>query len=319
MHNVSVVKDITDGEIHVGDTIYVTKSNEIIPMITGWKHNLNGPTIEFPPKTCPFCGEMIFVEKSESGTEELMCTNKNCSRRLNNRLNHFVSKEGLDIIGISNAVLNDLIEWGWVKSERDLFTLEEHKLEWYHKQRYGKVSVDKILGAIETAKTCSLSKYISAFGIPLIGKTNAQALEKVFKTWTEFRNSMASGYKFYMIQDFGIKTHDSLLEFDYSEADFIAENYIRFYVPTEVVNSNNQVLAGKTIVITGSLNTVSNRKEMEDKIVAAGGKCAGSVSKNTFVLINNDINSTSSKNKTARKLNIPILTEQEFIEAYLTN
>ena len=200
----------------------------------------------------------------------------------------------------------------------DIFKLQEHRTEWISKPGFGVKSVDKILDAIEFSRTnCELSQFIAALGIPLIGSTASKDLVKHFQDWESFMRAVEDGFPFYELPNFGSEMHYSILRFDYSEAKFIADNYIHFKSIAEVANpSVNADLAGKVFVITGKLTHFKNRDEIKARIEALGGKVTGSVSKNTNYLINNDVNSTSSKNATAKSLGIPILSEDDFIQTF---
>ena len=167
------------------------------------------------------------------------------------------------------------------------------------------------------SKNCSLDSFIAALGIPLIGKTVAKDLIKHFDTYLEFKELIDMRYDFTTIDGFGPAMCDALLNFDYTEADKLSE--ILTITKNEIVINTNNSLAGKTIVITGKLHNYKNRAELQTVIEARGGKVASSVSKATTCLINNDNTSQSAKNLGAKKLGIPILTEDEFIFTYLTN
>lgn len=267
------------------------------------------------PDKCPVCGQAVQHVINASGIETLFCSNDACPSKIINILDHYCGRNGMDIKGMSKATLEKLLNWGWVNSIKDIYTLHEHRAEWVRKPGFGVASVDKILNAIEQSRNAELAKFFVALGIPLVGASAAKELEKYFKSWTEFKNSLSQNFKYYTLPDFGNEIHKSLCKFDYSEANEIVDKYLNF---TEHIEKNtNKVLDNITFVITGSLMEYKNRAELQQIIEQSGGKVVGSVSKNTNYLINNDINSTSSKNQTARKLNIPIISEKEFIEKFL--
>lgn len=259
------------------------------------------------PKTCPVCRGPVLVHK-DNESEVLYCGNPDCPGKIINRIDFFVGKKGLDIKGLSKATLEKLIDWGWVNNCGDVFTLSAHRNEWIKKPGFGVASVDKILKAIESSSVCELDKFICAIGIPLIGSTASKELAKSFKDWNTFMDAVDNGYKFYQLSGFGREMSQAISNFDYSEARYIAHNFISF---KEKVNSTSNGLEGKTFVITGKLMSM-NRDSFKEKIEELGGKVVGSVSSKTDYLINNDIESTSAKNMTAKKLGIPIITEKDF-------
>ena len=266
------------------------------------------------PDICPICGAPTEMIESDSGTVELYCSSDTCEGKLINRLEHFVSKKGLDIKGLSKATLEKLIDWGWVTRAMDLFYLHQYRREWVEKPGFGIKSVDKVLDAIETARHTTLEKYLSAISIPLIGKTYARQLANSFIGYWELRGAINRREDFSEYDGFGPAMHDAIVNFDYTEADMMVERCIIDFVEEEAsLENSGNTLEGKIIVITGKLQHFKNRDEAKKLIEAAGGKVTGSVSSKTNYLVNNDINSTSSKNVTAKSLGIPIITEQELV------
>ena len=270
------------------------------------------------PKICPYCGEPTEIRK-DIDSEVLYCTNPQCGGKLINRLDHFCGKKGLDIKGLSKATFEKLIDWGWVNNIEDIFVLAAHRNEWINKSGFGTKSVDKILTSIEEHKHTTFNAFISAIGIPFIGKTVAADLAKEFKTYEDFRNAVRDKeYHFYDLPNFGIEMDNFLKTFDYSEADRISKILI---IETPVVNNTliNSKLQGKTIVITGKLTNFKNRDELKSIIEKAGGKVGSSITGKTDLLINNDVNSNSAKNNAAKQRGISILSEADFIKHYLEN
>lgn len=262
------------------------------------------------PTECPICKEKLIIKTSSTGVQELFCPNEECNGKLLNRLQHFVSKKGLDIKGISKATLEKLMDWGWIENLEDIFKLKEHRGEWINKEGFGIKSVDRILAAIDAAaNSCDFAAYISALGIPLIGKTVAKDLVQIFDTYEDFREAVAAGYEFWKLPNFGDAKHTALITFDYAQAD-IVRKYLN--LTNEIATNTTKSLEGLTFVITGKLQSFKNRSEIKTLIENNGGKVTDSVSSKTSYLINNDINSTSAKNKTAKSLGVPILTEDEF-------
>ena len=263
------------------------------------------------PEFCPCCGHSTVIKG-----DFLFCENPNCEGKFINRLDHFCGKKGLDIKGLSKATLEKLIEWGWISDYSDIFELSIHKDEWIKKPGFGIKSVEKVLNAIDTSSNCELHQFIAALGIPLIGSTASKELVKYFNTWEEFIQAVKGEFPFHTLSGFGSEMSYSILHFNYSEAELLANHYIHFITP-EVAPSAGADLSGKVFAITGKLTHFKNRDEIKACIETLGGKVTGSVSKNTNYLINNDINSTSSKTLQAKQLNIQIITEEEFISKFL--
>ena len=264
------------------------------------------------PNKCPICGRDTKIITSESGVENLICTNPQCEGKLINVLDHFCGKKGLDIKGLSEKTLEKLIDWEWVNDITDIPKLKEHRAEWINKPGFGQASVDKILKAIDDRLAeAPLHTFISGLGIPLIGSRVSKQICEHVETWKEFKDLIDNNFDFTQWYGFGIEMHAALHNFDYSEADEVVK-YITF--KPEEHQDKSVKLDSCIFVITGKLQNFKNRQELIDRIEAAGGKVASSVSSKTNYLINNDVNSTSSKNKKAKELNIPIITEEDFLE-----
>ena len=325
LHNVSVMKEILGNCAYVGEPLQVYKANQIIPQIAeaGPKYDYGyviahgGVSANDTIERCPICGGDVVYITSDDGIINAYCDNPLCEGKLVNRLEHFCGKKGLDIKGLSKTTFQKLIDWGWVDSIKNIFWLYNHQMEWMDKPGFGKASVFKILDAIEKGKHTTLDKFISAIGIPLIGQTAAKVLANHFKTYEDFRTAVKDkDYHFFTLYNFGEEMDYQLKHFDYSEMDELSKILIleTTIVNNEIINNN---LKGKTIVITGKLTNFKNRNELKSVIEKNGGKVVGSISSKTDILINNDVNSTSSKNKTAQKLGIPIISETDFMEQYL--
>ena len=316
LHNISVLREILD-KPYVGQKIEIFKANMIIPQIkSAIKSITNSEKYLEIPNTCVVCGGLA-EQCATIDSVVLQCMNPSCEGKLINKLVHFCDKKGLDIKGLSCATLEKLVDWGWVNDYNDLFNLSKYREEWIKKTGFGVKSVDKILNTIEASTTCGLANFISALGIPLIGATASAELEKHFKTWDNFIEAVENNFAFSEIPNFGIEMDNKIRAFDYTIAKFLVENYIHFTtIDDNATSSSGQDLTGKNFVITGKLHNFKNRDEIKKKIESLGGKVVGSVSKNTHYLINNDITSNSSKNVTAKSLNIPILSEQDFIEMF---
>lgn len=314
LHNITILKQ-TLYKPYITQEVWISKRNMIIPQIE--KANFSE---DFPsflalqiPSTCPICGHPT-EEVTEIDSTNLICKNEFCSGKLINKLDHFCGKKGLDIKGMSKATIEKLIEWGWVNNIVDIMELKIHRQEWIKKQGFGVKSVDNILQSIEKAKETTLEKFISSLGIPLIGNSVAKELVKNFSSYEDFRLKVETKFDFSVLNGFADSKSNSLLNFDYSFADKVY-NYLKIENKKEEEKFQN--LKDYNFVITGKLETFKNRTELQKEIEKFGGKVIGSISKKTSYLINNDKNSTSAKNIAATKLNIPILTEKEFIEKFL--
>lgn len=320
LHNVSIMKETLGDCAYVGEPLEVYKSNMIIPQIysAGPKYDYGeviakgGVSANDAPEYCPIChGEIAF--KEENGITRIYCENPNCNGKLINRLDHFCGKKGLDIKGLSKVTLEKLINYGWLNSIEDIFKLKEHETEWANKPGFGVVSVGKILDAIERSKKSPTAKFICAIGIPLIGKVASEALSKKFGSYKKFREAVNNNsQELYEIAGIGEVMIQTLLNYDFTKADSIFDKYITEMRPVVFISVSKK-LEGKIFVITGKLKTFKNRNEIKAAIEKEGGKVTDSVSSKTDYLINNDIESTSSKNLKAKSLNIPILTEEDFL------
>lgn len=313
LHNISIMKELLGDKPYQGQKIEVYRSNMIIPQI--YSADKSEPTIRVEyfeiPEICPYCGARL-TQKNENGSIVLYCNNSECESNLVVRLDHFAGKKGLDIKGLSRATLEKLINYGWISSAIDIFNLKQHRDEWVKKEGFGPRSVDKILAAIEKGKeNCELSKFISAIGIPLIGQNVAKDIAKYFSTYGSFRDAINKNYDFTQIPNFGLSKAYEIMNFDYQEADRIAE-LITFSAAKPEKNLLSARLDNLTFVITGKLIEYRNRAELKSIIEENGGRVVETINKKTSYLINNDINSTSAKNLAAKKANIPILSEKEF-------
>lgn len=313
LHNISIMKELLGDKPYQGQKIEVYRSNMIIPQI--YSADKSEPTVRVEyfeiPEICPYCGAKL-IQKNENGSIVLYCNNSECESNLVVRLDHFAGKKGLDIKGLSRATLEKLINYGWISSAIDIFNLKQHRDEWMKKEGFGPRSVDKILAAIEKSKeNCELNKFISAIGIPLIGQNVAKDIAKYFSTYENFRDAINKNYDFTQIPNFGLSKAYEIMNFDYQEADRIAE-LITFSAAKAEKNLLSARLDGLTFVITGKLTEYKNRAELKSIIEENGGRVVETVNKRTSYLINNDINSTSAKNLAAKKADIPILSEKEF-------
>ena len=317
LHNLTILRETLGKHPYVGQKLEIYKANQIIPQIK-WADKIDDETTKVYINLdifCPECGEMVEII-TENESMMVYCSNKQCPGKLLNRLDHFCSKKGLDIKGLSSATLQKLIDMEWIEEFEDIFDLVQHKDEWAEMAGFGEKSVKNILTAIEASRKCTLESFISAIGIPLVGVNVAKELCKHFTSWEEFISAVEGDYCFWELDGFGEEKHFSIKNFDYSEAKKVATR-LKFLYNINTEEKEEQNLKDKTIVITGTLKNYKNREELKKDIEARGGKVTGSVSAKTSYLINNDVNSGTSKNATARQLNVPILSEAEFIEKFL--
>ena len=316
LHNYNILSQ-TLGTPFVGQKIWVAKMNMIIPQImrSECRTPMNGDEIVLEiPDTCPICGGSTYLQDGF-----LYCDNPNCDGKFINQLEHFCGKKGLDIKGLSEATLQKLVDWGWVGNYQELFSLSNFRDDWIEQPGFGLKSVDKLLATIDEARNCELWQFIASLSIPLIGSTYAKEIAKRCKDWFSFRECVEKNYDFTAWDRFGYEMNDSLHNFNYKEADELAFKILNIHNslwidPTTTVSTVKfSEVANKVFVITGSVHTFKNRDEVKVAIEIRGGKVTGSVSKNTDYLVNNDINSTSSKNVKAKQLGIPIITEEQLI------
>ena len=216
---------------------------------------------------------------------------------------------------MSKATLGKLVDWGWVSTYVDLYTLYQKRDEWIDKPGFGVKSVDNILAAIELSRVPALENFICALGIPHVGKTLSKELTKYFNNYKDFKIAAKSGWDFTQIDGVAYEKATAIWNFDFTETDLV-DAFMNGYQVENGPSSN--ILEGESICITGRLIQHKNRDELVKRITDRGGKVVSGVSKNTTWLINNDVNSTSSKNVTAQRLGIPIITEEEFINQFLS-
>ena len=316
LHNWTVLNETLHGHGWKGQKVEVFKANMIIPQIASAEEDDERAKNYFEyPYICPVCGKGT-VLREETDSAFVVCENSECEGQLINRLDHFCGKKGLDIKGLSKATLEKLIDWGWVNSITHLFDLRYYRDEWIKKPGFGPKSVDKILNAFENGSVCEWHQFVCALGIPLIGASASKALTKYFTSYRDFRAAIDDGILFWDFENFGYEMHKAIVNFNYEEADALVKTGLITFNSITETTIQEKSLDGMTFVITGKLNRFKNRDAIKDKIESLGGKVTGSVSKNTNYLINNDKNSTSSKNKSAQTLGIPILSEDDFIETF---
>ena len=310
-HNLSIFNQLAPSR---GATAFIYRANDVIPQVDHIEDDGTEP-FDIPDK-CPVCGGEVKIVKTEN-TMVLKCTNPNCKGKLLGKLNAFVSKKGMDIKGFSEQTLDKFISLGWLRSFIDIYNLYLVKSNIMNLDGFGKTSVDKLLKAIEDSKqNVELRKFITSLSIPGIGEGQSKEIVKVFPTWDEFITAIQCSYMFTNIDGIGEVLNYNIYEWYRTcyVQDHIKELAALMNFKSEETNDNNtNGFDGLTFVVTGSVYKFTNRNEVKSYIENRGGKVAGSVSKNTNYLINNDINSTSSKNQKAKELNIPIITEDDLI------
>lgn len=316
LHNISIMKEL--GITHKGQIVNVFKANQVIPQIDSVEpidSDDELDVIEIPTK-CPICGSATEIVK-DNESEVLICTNPDCRGKLLGQLSHFVSKNAINIDGLSVQTLQKLIDLGWVKSFPDIYHLFDHKEEMYKLDGFGKKSVDKLLDNIQKSRNTELSRFIYALSIPLIGRTASKEIAKAcYDDITIFIGMIKSNQLYKLVNDidgFGDTMLKSLCDYVKLHMSGIEALSEEFIFAKRECNSSKSDLSGKTFVITGSLNHYKNRDELVGVIESLGGKISGSVSSKTSFLINNDTESNSSKNRKAKELSIPIISESNFL------
>ena len=309
LHNISYIENL---QLGIGDTIQIYRSNMVIPKV---HDNLTRSNTWKLPTECPNCGGDVEVH-NENGSKTLHCTNHDCPSKLLGKLVHFCSKNAINIEGMSEATLQLLIDRKWVTSFKDLYNLKENQINLWknHTVGFGEKSVQKLLDAIEKSRNISLSNFIYSLSIPLIGRSASKDIANFFDNDYEKFRKYGITTHYAQIDGFGETMNNSLhqwLRENHLMMDFLSDEFTFEKVEEK---SSNVDLSSKVFVITGSLNHYKNRDELVDLITSMGGKVSGSVSAKTSYLLNNDINSTSSKNKKAKELNVPIITEDDFIK-----
>lgn len=328
LHNLNIMKQVL-GTPYYRQKIKVYKANMIIPQVksgvleddekSGFfdpdiPYSMTTPYRFYPPVKCPICGEETYIQD-----DFLYCSNPHCEGKFINKLEHFCGKKGLDIKGLSEATLQKLVDWGWVNNLHDLFTLELHRDEWIKKEGFGIKSVDNILNAVQGARDCELWQFISSLSIPLIGSTYAKEIAKHEFDWHNIREDIEGNYDFTNWDGFGYTMNDSLHNFDYTEADELVQNVLYLHNslwkdPTVTIEKVENAVLNKNFVITGRLLLIQNREKLINIVEEKGGKVQSSISSKTTYLVCNDLNSTSTKFKKAKELNIPVISEEELLE-----
>lgn len=322
LHNVSIFEDLN---LCIDDTIEIYKANMIIPQI---KRNVSAeqrqyikaieaPTIDIP-EYCPICGYKTKI-KQDNNSKVLVCTNENCKGKLLSKLTHYVSKNAMDIKGLSESTLEKFIELGWINDFKDIYLLKHHAAEIVKFDGFGETSTKKLLNSIEKSRITTLDRFIYSLSIPLIGRSASKTIAEYFNY--DF-NGLLDNFGFWKSFDwttldgFGKAMSDSMDK-------FITDNVTKYFVDLpgylifkkpETTSSSNS-LEGKVFCITGSLNYFTNRDEVKEKIESLGGKVSNTVNAKTDYLVCNEA-SNSSKYKKAQSLGVKIVNEDELIKMF---
>ena len=308
VHNLSIMKSLRLG---IGDTITVYKANMIIPQIA---ENLTGSGNAPVPEYCPACGGKTEIRQMNN-VETLYCTNNRCSARRIKSFSLFVSRDAMNIEGLSEATLEKFIAHGYIHTFADIYHLNHYREEIVSMDGFGEKSHQNLMESIDRSRKTTLARVIYALGIPNIGAANAKLLCRFFN-YDLKRLKEANEEEIASIEGIGDVIAASVVNYFEEEANKTALEALLYELDIEKPeeNENSSVLAGKTFVITGSVFHFANRSELKNYIEERGGKVTGSVTKKTDYLINNEKESNSSKNKKARELNIPLLSEEDFLK-----
>ncbi|MCR5111377.1 MAG: NAD-dependent DNA ligase LigA [Ruminococcus sp.] len=308
VHNVSIVKQLKLG---IGDTLSIYKANMIIPQVL---ENKTGSASAEIPAVCPICGEKTEIKTSDDDVETLYCMNKNCPAKHIGKFEHFVQRDAMNIVGLSTATIETFVSEGFVKKYSDFYHLDRHRDKIINMDGFGERSYKKIQESVEASRNTEMSRVLYSVGIPNIGRSASRLICGAYPDIDKLEKLTA----------------EELTAID-GIGDVLANDYVGFFANEENLSEYHELLkelniakpeavstdspiAGKTFVITGSVHVWKNRNELKAYIESLGGKVSGSVSSKTHYLINNDSTSNSSKNKSAKELNIPIITEEEFQE-----
>jgi DNA ligase (NAD+) len=308
VHNISIMEDL---ELGIGDRIKVYKANMIIPQISD---NLTRSSNIEVPKYCPVCGGQTVI-KSDNDIKTLHCINDECLAKQIKSFTHFVSRDALNIRGLSEATIEKLIAKGLVKELADIFHLEKHKDIITRMEGFGEKSFNNLVSSVNKARKTTAARLLYSFGIANIGLSNAKLISRKFgDDWEKIQKA----------------TYEDLIQIG-GIGDVMANNYVKFFsdeknkaivadvlkeveIEASSKTASEQIFKNHVFVITGTVEHFKNRDELKAVIEERGGKVASSVTSKTTYLINNDISSSSSKNKKAKELGIEIITEEQFLQ-----
>lgn len=312
VHNVSIVKELKLG---IGDKITVYKANMIIPQIA---ENLTQSGNLSIPATCPVCGGETRIQNMND-TETLYCTNPECAAKKIKSFTLFVSRDALNMEGLSEATLEKFISMGFIHEYADLFHLAEHRDAIVDMEGFGEKSYANLVDSIEKARNTTLPRLIYGLGIANIGLVNAKMLCRHFDYDLDALQS-AKEEELSDIEGVGDVIAGAFVSYMNNPANREKIDHLlpELHLEKPESSTENQNLAGLSFVVTGTLNSFENRNALKEEIEKRGGKVTGSVTSKTECLINNDVTSSSSKNKKAKELNVPILSEEDFLQKYFS-
>lgn len=310
VHNISIMESL---ELGVGDTIEVYKANMIIPQIAD---NLTRSGVRDIPKVCPVCGKAVEI-RSENNAKSLYCVNPECQAKHIKSFVHFTARDAMNIDGLSEATLEKFIQNGMIHKFKDLYHLDKYRDEIVSMEGFGQKSYDNMIKAINDSRDATPAKLIYSLGIANVGLSNAKMImnslgNDIDRIMDVTRDELCA------IDGVGEVIADSFVSYfeDKKRRDEFCELLEELNLTVPESDGSGDELGGRVFVITGSLNHFDNRNALKELIEGMGGKVTGSVTGNTSFLINNDSKSSSSKNKTAAKLGIPVITEEEFLEMF---
>ena len=308
VHNISIMEEL---ELGVGDEIEVYKANMIIPQIA---QNLTRSGVKDIPEVCPVCGGKTEI-RQVSNAKALYCTNPECQAKHVKAFALFASRDALNIEGLSEATLEKFIDRGFIKEFTDIFHLDKWQEEIQTMEGFGEKSYKNLIANVEKARVTTLPKVIYALGIPGIGLANAKVICREFSGDVD-RMIHATAEELAEIQGVGEVLAGAFVTYFQSEkhVESLKRLLKELEIPKEEESESQQIFAGVNFVITGSVEHFANRGEVKELIESLGGKVTGSVTSKTNYLINNDVTSTSSKNKKANELGVPIISEEQFIK-----
>ena len=308
VHNISIMEEL---ELGVGDRIQVYKANMIIPQIA---ENLTRSGVRDIPKVCPVCGGETRINM-ENETKTLVCTNPRCQAKHIKSFALFVSRDAMNIEGLSEATLEKFIMNGFIKDFTDIFHLDRYADEIKAMDGFGEKSYLNLQTGIQNARVTTLPRLVYSLGIPNIGIANAKMICRALGNDPE-KVMNATADELAQISGVGDVIAGTYVQYfaDEEHREIFQKLLAEVEIPKEEEPEGGQNLAGVNFVITGSVHHFANRGEVKEEIERRGGKVTGSVTSKTNYLINNDVNSTSSKNRKARELGIPIISEEEFLK-----
>ena len=316
VNNVSFLRNL---KLNEGDTLHVIKANMIIPQIV---KNLTGQQLDenLIPKLCPVCGKPT-TRKIDNLTVVLFCENPDCAAKQIGKFEHFVSRKCMNIMGLSTATLETFIENGYITNFPDIYYLDSYRDEIINLEGFGEKSYEKIISSIEASKKTTFNRFVASLGIPNVSNDTAKLIvadmTEVGRLCSEvFLEYIDNPAKLTAINGIGDVVANNLVKWFAENRQLYFDVLKELDIEDDVIQAkvaSNSGIAGKTFVITGTVEHFANRNALKDFVESKGGKVAGSVTSKTDYLINNDVLSNSGKNKKAKELNIPIISEQDFL------